>query len=126
MAVTLYSDVNLFTPDKTPMATNLATIYQTIYALMVTKPGERLFRPTLGTNIEKLLFEPVNDVTAASLRRELIINIPYFEPRVSISGNQTFVDPYPDDHMYKVQVVFKVPSLSDEFFSYTGDLFREK
>lgn len=52
--------------------------------LLLTNPGERVFLPTFGTPLRRLIFEP-NDAALASKARQMIINsIKQWEPRVVI------------------------------------------
>ena len=41
-----------------------AAIVQAMTALLLTKKGERLFQPELGTDVSKTLFEPLDYGTA--------------------------------------------------------------
>jgi phage baseplate assembly protein W len=54
--------------------------------LLLTNPGERVFLPTFGTPLRKLLFEP-NDPTIAATARTMIINsVKAWEPRIAVQS----------------------------------------
>lgn len=54
--------------------------------LLLTNPGERVFLPTFGTPLRKLIFEP-NDPALANKARQMIINsIKAWEPRVAVQN----------------------------------------
>ncbi len=50
----------------------------------MTSHYERLFQPDLGSNIRRLLFEPLDNITASNLDREIRQTIKNFEPRAKI------------------------------------------
>lgn len=53
--------------------------------LLLTNPGERVFLPTYGTPLRKLIFEP-NDSTLQEQARQMIIDsINTWEPRITVS-----------------------------------------
>ena len=72
--------------------------------LLLTGFYERPFNPTLGSNISKLLFEPVDFVTASILSKEITTTISNYEPRVSIK--EVIVTPDIDNYRYEVNLKF--------------------
>lgn len=107
----LYSDIDLrFIPQ--PGTKDIALSYdeqavvRSIKNLLLTKPYERLFQPTLGSNIDNLLFEPVTPLTASLLRDEITRTINNFEPRATIASID-IVD-YADQNGYKVSLFFYI------------------
>lgn len=55
-----------------------------LLALLLTQPGERVFLPSFGTPLEKLIFEP-NDAILQEKAKNMIINsIRTWEPRIAI------------------------------------------
>lgn len=59
-------------------------IINSIKNLLLTNHYERLFQPHLGSNIRKLLFEPLDPLVARSLEIEIRSVLQNFEPRVQI------------------------------------------
>jgi phage baseplate assembly protein W len=51
---------------------------------VLTQHYEIPFQPEIGSNIQKLLFEPLDSVTASLLDREIRQVIKNFEPRSSV------------------------------------------
>lgn len=45
---------------------------------------EKPFQPEIGSNVRKLLFEPVDDVTAIALERAIAEVVGNYEPRARI------------------------------------------
>ena len=61
--------------------------------LLLTSPGERVFRPDLGTLIRESLFEPLDNQTIDALDINIREQIELFEPRVSVSSVDIAQDP---------------------------------
>lgn len=59
-------------------------IINAIKNLLLTNHYERPFQPHLGSNIRKLLFEPLDPLVARSLEIEIRSVLQNFEPRVQI------------------------------------------
>lgn len=72
--------------NNTAMLIGAADIDNSIYVIIHTKLGERIFRREFGSNIYDLLFEPLNEnmktYMASSLRQSLEIN----EPRIRVAS----------------------------------------
>ena len=63
---------------------NENAIINSVKNLVLTNHYERPFQPDLGSNLKRLLFEPVDNATAALLEREITETIENFEPRVQL------------------------------------------
>jgi phage baseplate assembly protein W len=94
----VYSDLDL-TFSRRPGTNDVAMRYdeQAVIAsvrnLLLTNFYERPFQSNLGSNLDKLLFEPVNDLTANILETEIRNVINNYEPRVSIDLLQITSNP---------------------------------
>ncbi len=55
-----------------------------ILQLILTVPGERVMRPTIGSYLRFILFENINRVTGLRARTEVFRAIGLWEPRVSV------------------------------------------
>ena len=51
--------------------TNATAIARSIRNIVFTSPGEKVFDPNFGSNVSKLLFEIVDDVSALAIRDEI-------------------------------------------------------
>lgn len=74
--------------------------------LLMTNFYEVPFNPEMGSNIRKLLFEPIDHLTTAQLERAITETIGNYEPRVSLKT--TKVTPYPDDNKYLISLEFYI------------------
>ncbi|MEO1942685.1 MAG: GPW/gp25 family protein [Candidatus Thioglobus sp.] len=59
-----------------------AAINGSIKNIIKTKPGERVFRPTFGSTIYSVLFEPFHPTTKIALKDQIRSTIINHEPRV--------------------------------------------
>lgn len=86
----LYSDID-FTFTRKPVTNDVALSYdsqaviRSVRNLLLTKHYERPFNPSLGSNLETILFEPFSPLTSSSLESEIKTTIKNFEPRVSLT-----------------------------------------
>lgn len=112
MAQTLtkrYSDID-FTFTRIPGRNDIALSYdemaviRSVRNLLLTKNYERPFQPSIGSRIEQMLFEPVDFLTAQSLRSEIESVIKNHEPRVQIDS--ILVNADPDNNAYSVSLQF--------------------
>lgn len=79
-------------------------VINSVKNLVLTNHYERLFHPEIGSNIRKMLFEPMDNITAIAIEREIREVIENFEPRVTI---QTLdVVPYYDYDSFHVTLSF--------------------
>jgi phage baseplate assembly protein W len=79
--------VNPLTDDLIAIK-NQTAISRSIRNLVLTTPGERFFNNGIGSRVNDLLFETVNDLTASSVRSEIENTIKNFEPRVKLLSTQ--------------------------------------
>jgi len=107
----LYTDLDL-TFRRLPVSNDVAlsfdeqAVIRSVRNLLLTNFYERLFQPTLGSNIDTLLFEPITVLTAGLIKAEIRNVINNFEPRVTIQD--IVVDPSPDRNAFKVTLTFLI------------------
>ena len=114
MALTItkiYSDID-FTFTKKPVTADVALSYddqaiiRSVRNLLLTNFYERPFQPNLGSNINKLLFEPVNSLTSGNLKEDIRNVITNYEPRVGI--DEIVVTPNEDENAYNITLQFYI------------------
>ena len=91
---------------------NADCINHSIRAIIKTKPGERVMLPEFGCNLDWLLFEPIDEDTAAKIGYEITNAIGRWEDRCAIT--QTLVIPKPQDSTYDVSIDYYLVSLPDQ------------
>ena len=106
-----YRDLDLnFTihPVKKDINKNIdeMAVINSVKNLILTNHYERPFQPDLGSNIQKLLFENMDSITASVLEREITQVIQNFEPRVRVS--KVSVSPDFDNNKFSVGMEFYI------------------
>ncbi|MAI17828.1 MAG: hypothetical protein CMH04_04125 [Marinovum sp.] len=107
----LYSDFDLSfikhpnTKDVTILK-DIDAVKQSVKNLVLTGKGERPFQPRLGSDIRKLLFEPVDEFTALDIEEQVRVTIDNFEPRIKI--NKLDVISEPDNNRFKLSLEFQM------------------
>jgi phage baseplate assembly protein W len=104
-----YSDIDLnftahpVTKDVSKKL-NENAIAASIRNLLLTSHYERLFNPDIGSNLKKLLFEPIDNVTTSIIQDMIFETIKNYEPRVTIE--EVVAAPNYDDERYDVYITF--------------------
>lgn len=81
-------------------------VINSVKNLILTNHYEKHFHPEIGSNIQKLLFENMDNITASAIEREIAQTISNFEPRVSIQSIS--VSPDFDNNSYGVGMQFYI------------------
>ena len=71
---------------------NENAIARSVRNIVMTIPGEKPFNENFGSKISGLLFENVDDITAAVIADEIEESIKNYEPRVSLKNVEVFPD----------------------------------
>jgi len=104
-----YTDLDL-TFTRHPVKNDLVlsvddkAVIRSVRNLILTNHYERPFHPEIGSNVRKMLFEPISPLTANYLQREIEDTIRNFEPRVRIQ--QVIVQTAPDSNAYSAIISF--------------------
>ena len=88
------------------LISNEDAVKQSIINIMLTNVGERVYNPTFGSEITKLLFENVTPQTTSALINLIKTAIDNFEPRANVID--VVASPSPDNNAYTVSIVFSV------------------
>lgn len=90
---------------------NEMAVVNSIKNLILTNHYERPFQPDVGSNVQKLLFDNMDNITAAAIKREILQTIQNFEPRVSV---QTInVVPDFDNNTFNIGMEFYITNRTD-------------
>ena len=104
-----YSDIDL-TFNRLPVTNDIALRYddQAVIAsvrnLLLTNFYERPFQPTVGSNIDKLLFEPINNLSSNLIKHEIVNVINNYEPRAQVED--IIVTPNSNENSYRITLKF--------------------
>ena len=103
--ISMSFEVNPITNDLIGVKNDTA-IARSIRNLVFTTPGERFFNPNLGSGVSELLFDNIDDISAAAIRDEIEETIIKYEPRVKL--NNVKVEPNYDNHEFDVTITYDI------------------
>jgi phage baseplate assembly protein W len=79
-------------------------IFNSIRNIILTLQGERRMLPTFASNVKRLLFEPIDEITARRIAEALIEAIKIWENRIDITGFD--IEPMFDQNTYRCRLNF--------------------
>ena len=97
--------VNPLTDDLIAIK-NQTAIARSLRNLVLTVPGERFFNNDVGSRVNELLFENMDDLTASSIKSEIENTIENYEPRVKLLS--TRVSANPDSYEFDVIITYEI------------------
>lgn len=83
-------------------------IARSIRNLVLTERGERFFNQNLGTRVNRLLFENLDNITASAVRDEIINVIKEYEPRVELKQDKVRVTPNYDTGELDIELQYDI------------------
>jgi len=97
-----------------PLQQDTRLIKNDLLQLLLTNPGERVMRSSLGSPIPRLQFESVTSLEIEAVREDILTAVATYEPRVTISDVQITLQP--DDSMITINIFGSVNlNPSDKF-----------
>ncbi len=103
--ISMSFEVNPITTDLIGVKNDTA-IARSIRNLVFTTPGERFFNPNLGSGVSELLFDNIDDISAAVIRDEIEETIIKYEPRVRLQDVKVKAD-Y-DNNEFNVTISYDI------------------
>ena len=121
--ISLSFDPHPVTKDL-PVIKNERAISRAVRNLVQTIPGEKFFRPLLGSGVRGLLFDFMDVATSEAIEEEIITVINNYEPRVT--NVQVQVDARPDLNNFDVTIYFDIigQSLPTQQFTFILEATR--
>lgn len=86
--------------------TGVQAVISSVKNLLLTAHYEKPFHPEIGSNIRRMLFEPMDAIVATNLQKEIEQTLLNFEPRVRVT--RIIVSPDYDNNGFKVDLEFNV------------------
>lgn len=68
-------------------------VKESIWIILRTSLGERMYRPDFGSRLSELAFEPLNSSTMIQIRLYVVEALEIWEPRIEIDQVDTEPDP---------------------------------
>ena len=103
--ISMSFEVNPITDDIIGVKNDTA-ISRSIRNLVLTTPGERFFNEDLGSGVSEILFDNVDDISAAVIRDEIEQTINRFEPRVELEDVKVVGDS--DNNEFNVTITYNI------------------
>ena len=88
---------------------NEAAIARSLRNIIFTSPGEKFFNPDFGSNISKVLFENIDEISAIQIKEEIELSIKNFEPRVRLQ--EVEINPDYDNNQFDVTINYKITGI---------------
>jgi phage baseplate assembly protein W len=86
-------------------------IAQSIRNLLLTAHYERPFKPDLGSNLKKFLFEPIDNVTTSLIQDAIFLTLKNYEPRIEIQ--EVVASPNYDENRYDITMSFFIKNTTE-------------
>ena len=86
-------------------------IVQSVINLIQLSHYEKPFHPEIGSNVRKLLFEPLDNITSNLLSEEIKTTLANFEPRVKV--NNVYVQSNENLDGYDITIEFFIVNMSN-------------
>ena len=88
---------------------NEAAIARSLRNIIFTSPGEKFFNPDFGSNISKVLFENIDEISAIQIKEEIELSIKNFEPRVRLQ--EVEINPDYDNNQFDVTINYRIAGI---------------
>ena len=85
---------------------NENAIARSVRNIVLTTPGEKIFDPYFGSNVNALLFENVDEISAVAIRDEIENSLKNYEPRIVLE--EILVDPDYDMNQFDVTITYRI------------------
>lgn len=90
---------------------NENAIAQSIRNLLLTAHYERPFKPDLGSNLRKFLFEPIDNVTTSLIQDAIFLTLKNYEPRIEIQ--EVVATPNYEENRYDITMSFFIRNTTE-------------
>lgn len=92
--------------------TDVAAVKQALRNVVLTNFYERPFAPDIGSNVTRLLFEPVDVLTVADIRQAIFEVVGNYEPRVTVKD--VLVQDDSARNAYSITIIFSLAGIYDD------------
>jgi phage baseplate assembly protein W len=90
---------------------NENAITQSVRNLLLTSHYERPFKPELGSNLKKFLFEPIDNITTSLIQDAIWYTLTNYEPRIEIQ--EVVASPNYEENRYDITMSFFIKNTID-------------
>lgn len=99
---------------------NVKAVFDSLRNIFTWNKCERILLPEFGSNLRSMLYEGITPQTEEAIIAEIYSCVSDWEPRIQIASirNVSTVDDTEDNTIH-LEVVFTIPSLGDEQYTYS-------
>jgi uncharacterized protein len=100
-------------------------VKESIWLILRTDLGERLYRPNFGCRLSELAFAPLNNDTLLRIRLYVLEALQAWEPRIDV--DEVRADPEPETGRVNINIDYRLKTHSDPYsFVYPFYLVSEE
>lgn len=99
---------------------NVKAVQSSIHHIFTWTPGERIINPEFGNRLKVYLYEGITDYNVEQIKSEIRSCVSKWEPRahiLEINDVSTIDDT--EDNTVHLEIIYTIPDLSDEQFTYS-------
>ena len=85
---------------------NETAIARSVRNIVMTIPGERFFQPNFGSEVNRLLFNNIDDISASLIESQIKQSIENYESRVLLRS--LIVDPNFDNNSFDIKITYDI------------------
>lgn len=89
-------------------------IRQSIYLIIMTKPGERLMRPDFGCAIHNFMFENIDYTTLSRMKQAVEEALIRWEPRIT-DTEVTVIDAVKEQNAVEIRITYRVRATNNPY-----------
>lgn len=112
----IFSDLNYMDKSKGSTLYDLDSLVQAVFTLLSTRKRTKPFKPTIGSNLDRYLFEPCDEDTAYDILMDIIETFKQ-DPRLKLNLAKTQVIPNPAKSEFILSLGVIFPSLGETTYS---------
>lgn len=96
---------------------NIEVILQSVYVILTTPPGSRVWQPDFGCRLLHMLFAPETDDILEEAKQEVKTSLEKWEPRIKIQNIETqfYGDRYNRGLLVKISFIYNDRNYEYEF-----------
>jgi uncharacterized protein len=88
-------------------------VRESIWIILRTSLGERVYRPDFGSRLSELAFEPMNSATMIRIRLYVVEALEIWEPRIEI--DRVVTEPDPVRGMVSISIDYRLKDYADPY-----------
>jgi phage baseplate assembly protein W len=88
-------------------------VYEAIFNILQTAPGERVMRPEYGCGIHDLVFAPIDARTVGTIQRHVQQALGRWEPRIEVPDVDVRIDPRNEARLL-IHIRYRIKAAHDE------------